>query len=498
MRFVAPFSGGKAERNAVSYYSMETSARPSPSYSLTLRIEYPNHVGMLGRITSVIGERGGDIGAVDIVQTTRRSITRDITFATADYEHGQDIINAVRAIEGVDVVHLSDRTFLLHLGGKIEVQPKVPLKTRDDLSMIYTPGVARIAHAIADDPHDVFNLTIKKNTVAVISDGSEVLGLGKAGPQAALPVMESKAIMFKEFAGVDAFPICLDVASEDEFVAAVKALAPTFGAIHLEDIAPPGCFAIEARLTETLDIPVMHNDQHGTAIVVLGALINALRIIGKAPGALRVVINGAGAAGIATTRLLTHYGVRDIVACDAHGALGPTRHDITHAAMAQVVHDTNPRGLQGALKEVLRGADVFIGFGGRTELVPADIATMSADPVVFAMANPAPEVDPLTLEGVARIVATGKSDFPNQINNMMCFPGFFRGLLDARACCVNDEMKLAAAHAIADIIGRDELHEDYIIPSVFDRRVAKAVAGAVVSAANATGAARRVAKSPGR
>lgn len=472
--------------------------RPSASYSLTLRIEYPNTVGMLGRLTSIIGESGGDIGSVDIARTTRSTITRDITFSSSDYEHGQRIIAAVRSIEGVDVVHVSDRTFLLHLGGKIEIHAKVPVKNRDDLSMVYTPGVARIAQVIADEPHDVYNLTIKKNTVAVVTNGSEVLGLGNAGPLAALPVMESKAILFKEFAGVDAFPICLDVAGEDEFVAAVKAIAPTFGAIHLEDIAAPACFDVESRLTERLDIPIMHNDQHGTAIVVLAALINALRITGKTPGALRIIINGAGAAGIATVRLLTHYGAPDIVLCDSGGALTPERAAGINPVVAEVVAVTNPHGLRGTIQEVLRGADVFIGFGGRTVLEPEHIQAMNPDPIVFAMANPYPEIEPSRIAGIARVVATGKSDFPNQINNMMCFPGFFRGLLDARATRVNDEMKLAAARAIADIIGRDELHEDYIIPSVFDRRVVKAVAMAVMTAANQTGVALRSPKSGGR
>ncbi|MBV9865028.1 MAG: NAD-dependent malic enzyme [Abitibacteriaceae bacterium] len=473
---------------------MAISTRPSASYSLTLRIEYPNSVGMLGRITSVIGEHGGDIGSVDIVQTTRSTITRDITFSTADYEHGQRIIAAVRTINGVDIVHVSDRTFLLHLGGKIEVHAKVPIKNRDDLSMVYTPGVARIAQVIADDPRDVYNLTIKKNTVAVVTNGSAVLGLGNAGPLAALPVMESKAILFKEFAGIDAFPICLNVSNDDEFVAAVKAIAPTFGAVHLEDIASPSCFEVESRLTNMLDIPIMHNDQHGTAIVVLAALINALRITNKAPGALRVVINRAEAAGIATAHLLTAYGVRDIVVCDSQGALSTANLEESNAVVAQVARETNPRGLQGTLQEVLKGADVFIGFGGRTELEPAHIQAMNPDPIVFAMANPYPEIEPASIAGIARIVATGKSDFPNQINNMMCFPGFFRGLLDARAARVNADMKLAAAHAIANLIGRDELHEDYLIPSVFDRRVVKAVATAVATAANQTGVVPRAGK----
>lgn len=462
---------------------------------MTLRIEYANVLGMMGRITSVMGEQGADIGAIDIVKSTRQAITRDITFSAADYEHGQQIIAAVRTIEGVDIVHVSDRTFLAHLGGKLEIHPKVPIKNRDDLSMVYTPGVARIAQAIADTPSDVYNLTIKKNTVAIVTDGSQVLGLGNAGPLAALPVMESKAILFKEFAGIDAFPICLDVANDDDYVTAVKAIAPAFGAIHLEDIAAPLCFQLEARLSETLDIPVMHNDQHGTAIVVLAALINALRVIGKNPANLKIVINGRGAAGLATTLLLLRYGVRDIVICGkGRGVLTPETADPDSPLLIDTVRRTNPRSVQGTLGDALRGADVFIGFGGRTELDPEHIVAMNTNPVVFAMANPYPEIEPASIANVARIIATGKSDFPNQINNMLSFPGFFRGLLDARVACVNDEMKLAAAHAIADVVGREELNEDYIIPSVFDRRVARVVAAAVIEAAQKTGSSRRASK----
>ena len=472
-------------------------SRISSSYSLTLRIEYANTIGMLGRITSIIGEQGGNIGAIDIVSITRETTTRDIAFFAVDQEQVQSIIAALRGIESVDIVHVSDRTFLMHLGGKLEIHPKVPIKNRDDLSMVYTPGVARIAQAIADHPDDVFNLTIKKNTVAIVTDGSQVLGLGNAGPRAALPVMESKAILLKEFAGIDAFPICLDVNSTDELVSAVKAIAPGFGAIHLEDICPPRCFEVERRLSEMLDIPVLHNDQHGTAMVVLAALINALQIIGKKAEELRVVVNGRGAAGIATTRLLMTYGVRDVIICGKmRGALTADMVEPDHPALAELVPLTNPRGLRGNLQEALRGADVFIGFGERTILEPAHIAAMNSNPIVFAMANPSPEIEPSSIAGIARVIATGKSDFPNQINNMLCFPGFFRGLLDARASRVNDEMKLAAAHAIAGVVGRGELHEDYLMPSVFDRRVAPAVAQAVLKAATATGVARRAAHKP--
>jgi len=475
---------------------METTFRPSPSYSLTLRIEYPNTVRTLGRVTSIIGERGGDIGAVDIVKTSRETITRDITFSAAHYEHAQEIIAAVRQIEGIDVVNVSDRTFLLHLGGKLEITPKVPVKTRDDISMAYTPGVARISQSIADDPQDAFTLTIKKNMVAVVTDGSAVLGLGAAGPLAALPVMEGKCLLFKEFAGVNAFPICLDVGSDDELIAAVKAIAPSFGAIHLEDLEAPRCFEIEARLSQLLDIPVMHNDQHGTAIVILAALINALKITGQPIASLKVVINarGAMAAGIATARLLATYGVRDLIFCDENGALFAGRGDIDNAVMDATARTTNPRGVRGTLAEALRDSDAFIGFGGQAVLTPDDIAAMHRGPIVFEMANPQPEIAPESIENIARIIATGKSDYPNQINNMLCFPGFFRGLLEARAPSVTGDMKIAAAQAIADVIGRDELHEENLIPSVFDRRVAKAVSDAVIATVKKSGLARRVIK----
>lgn len=468
--------------------------RPSPSYSLTIRIEYLNTIGMLGNITSVIGAQGGDIGAIDIVKTGRETITRDFTILASDEAHAKAMIEAVRKIHGVDIVHVSDRTFLLHLGGKLEIHSKVPLKTRDDLSMAYVPGVVRIAKAIADDPENVCNLTIKRNTVAVVSDGSELLGLGDAGPNAALPVMESKAILLKEFAGVDAFPLCLNVASVDEFVAAVKAVEPVFGAIHLEDIAPPRCFEIEEKLAALLDIPVFHNDQHGTAIVVLAALINSLRITGKAPSISRVVIGGVTAPAVATALLLLTYGIHDVVVCDESGALHEGREEMDGVLRA-LAGATNPRRQSGDLAEVLVGADVFIGFGRSSNLDAQLVSTMSTAPIVFSIAPTLPDNGAEALQEKARIIATGRSDFPNQLNSMLCFPGFFRGLLDARAKGVSEAMKLAAAHAIADVIGREELHEDYIIPSVFDRRVANSVAAAVIHAAQSSGLARRTSKS---
>ena len=475
---------------------MNNPQRLSPSYSLTLRIEYPNSVGMLGRVTSAIGENGGDIGAVDIVHTDRAIITRDITFVAIDREHANTIITAVRAIPEIDIVSVSDRTFLSHLGGKLEINGRVSVKSRDDLSMIYVPGVTRIAEAILENPDDAWNLSIKKNTVAVISDGSELLGLGNAGPSAALPVMESKALLFKEFAGVDAFPLCLNVANIDEFVAAVKAIAPTFGAIHLEDIGLPQCFEIEKRLSQELDIAVLHNDQHGTAIVVLAALMNALKLVAKSAADLRVVINGTGAAGTATARLLMQWGVRDVIVCQQTG--GQTLHAgrVNEAEfeglddLRALASETNPRNIEGDLKAALVEADVFIGFGRKQLLHSDDLKAMNENAIIFMMAYPEPEVSIAEASKIARIVATGRSDFPNQINNMLCFPGFFRGLLDARATGVTQEMKLAAARAIADLVARDELNDDYIIPSVFNRRVARAVATAVVASAGDSGMAR--------
>lgn len=474
---------------------------PSPSYSLSLRVEYPNRAGMLGRITSAIGERGGDIGAIDIVPSesrasTQRAITRDITFAAIDRAHALEIIAQVREIADVDVVSVVDRTFSSHVGGKIEIAGRVPLKTRDDLARVYVPGVARIAQAIIEQPEDAWNLSGRKNTIAIVSNGTEVLGLGNAGPSAALPVMESKSLLLKEFANVNAFPLCLNAPNADALIAAVRALEPSFGAIHLEDIAAPMCFRVEEELSQVLEIPVLHNDQHGTAIVVLAALINALKITGKPRQELKIAIHGAGAAGLATARLLLDWGARDItIAQQSHGERGRILHSGLnaefegHPTLQVLARETNPRGLRGDLRDALIGADVFIGFGRQTILRESDIAAMASGAIVFMMAYPEPEVDLGAAMRLARIVGSGRSDFPNQINNMLAFPGFFRGLLDARdapnarPAPVSRAMKLAAAQAIADVVTRDELNDDYILPSVFDRRVVADVARAVVLAA---------------
>jgi malate dehydrogenase (oxaloacetate-decarboxylating) len=415
---------------------------------------------------------------------------RDVTVLAGDAEHMERIADAVHEVDGVEVINDSDRTFLLHLGGKIEIALKSPLKTRDDLSMAYTPGVARVSSAIAADPAKVWNLTIKQNMVAVVSDGTAVLGLGDIGPEGALPVMEGKAMLFKEFGGVDAFPICLATKDPDEIVATVKAIAPVFGGINLEDISAPRCFEIEDRLREELDIPVFHDDQHGTAVVVLAALHNGLEVVGKRLQDLRVVVTGVGAAGVAVTKMLLAAGVTDVVGCDREGVVHTGRLGLTpvKAAFAEL---TNPRGLQGTPDAALADADVFIGLSQPGAVSVDGIRSMADAAIVFTMANPTPEVLPEEIEGLAAVIGTGRSDYPNQINNVLAFPGIFRGALDVRARAITEEMKLAAAEAIASVVKPDELEADYVIPSVFNRDVAPAVAEAVAFAAEESGVARR-------
>ncbi len=464
---------------------------PSASYSLTIRAAIKNRPGMLGRLTSAIGEAGGDIRAVDLVELVRDIIVRDFTINARDEQHGQAIVAAIRCVDGIRIVSVSDRTFLVHLGGKIEIRNKVPLKTRDDLSMAYTPGVARVCLAIREDPERAFALTIKQNTVAIVTDGTAVLGLGDIGPQAALPVMEGKSLLFKELADVDAFPVCLATKDVDEIVRTVKHIAPVYGGINLEDISAPRCFAIEERLQHELDIPVFHDDQHGTAVVVLAALLNALRIVGKELADISVVVCGVGAAGTATIRILRSIGVRRILGVDEHGILAPGRPAPMDDMKRRVAQETNPEDRRGSLGVAVQGADVFIGLSVPGVLRAQDVKTMARDPIVFAMANPVPEIMPEEVESLVRVMATGRSDYPNQINNVLCFPGFFRGLLDCRAMRVTDEMKIAAAKAIASVVSRKELHEEYIIPSVFNKKVAPAVAREVVRAAQRGGLARR-------
>ena len=464
---------------------------PTASHSLTVRLQILNKPGMLGKVTSAIGKGGGDIGGIDLVEVGRTTITRDLTFKASDERHGGQVVERLRALEGVTVVNVSDRTFLMHLGGKIEVRGKMAVKTRDDLSMAYTPGVARICMAIHHDPEKAYTLTIKQNTVAVVTDGSAVLGLGDIGPSGAQPVMEGKALIFKEFAGVDAFPICLATKDVDEIVMIVKAIAPVFGGINLEDISAPRCFEIEERLQRDLDIPVFHDDQHGTAVVVLGAMINALKLVKKKMSDVRFVFTGAGASGIATAKLLMKAGAKHIVGCDRAGAIYKGRKENMNSMKEWFAQHTNPRGIKGSAGDALAGADVFIGLSGPGVVSLKDIKAMNRDAIVFAMANPVPEILPEEVGNSVRVMATGRSDYPNQINNSCGFPGIFRGLLDVRAKQVNDEMKLAAANAIAGIVGKNELSEEYITPSMFDPRLVPAVSQAVADAAIRSGMARK-------
>ena len=469
----------------------KTQATPTASHSLTLRVKLSSRAGTLGQVATAIGRAGGDIGAIDIVSAARDFIVRDITVNAASSEHGEQIVQAVEDINGIEIVNVSDRTFLMHLGGKIEVVSKTPLKTRADLSMAYTPGVARVCEAIQRDPEKAFTLTIKKNMVAVVTDGTAVLGLGDIGPAAALPVMEGKAMLFKEFAGIDAFPICLQTQDPDEIVRTVKAISPAFGGINLEDISAPRCFEIEERLKEELDIPVFHDDQHGTAVVVLAALINALKIVGKDIGQLKVVVNGVGAAGVACSKIIIAAGVKKIVGCDQHGALYRGRRERMNWVKDWYAQNTNPDEEQGTVHDVIKGADVFLGLSVPGVISGDDLKRMAPQPIVFAMANPIPEIMPEEAAPYAAVMATGRSDYPNQINNVLCFPGIFRGALACRASRINEPMKLAAARAIADIITEEELHPEYIVPSVFDKRVAETVAREVEAAAYLTGVAKR-------
>ena len=470
------------------------SATPSAQYRLTIRVKLEDSQGILGQVTSAIGEAGGMVDAVDLVEVDGGHSLRDIIVDASGREHWARILEAIEAIEGAEVIDTTDRTFLLHVGGKIEQRNKHPLKTRDDLSMVYTPGVARVCRAIADDQDKAFQYTIKRNTVAVVSDGTAVLGLGDIGPRAAMPVMEGKCCLFKEFAGVDAFPICLDTADPEEIVRAVELIAPGFGGINLEDISAPRCFEIEEQLKQQLDIPVFHDDQHGTAVVVLAALLNAVKLTGRRLEDLNVLIIGLGAAGIAVAKILLAAGVRQIIGADSRGVVHTQREDYLDGSMNNIkrwfAEASNPDCRAGAPADVIDGADLLIGVSGARAL-PADaLARMNKDAMVFAMANPNPEVKPEEAEPYVRIMATGRSDYPNQINNVLCFPGIFRGALDVRAPTITEEMKMAAAHAIAAIVDESELREDYIIPSVFNRDVAPAVAAAVAEQARAAGTAR--------
>ena len=470
---------------------MTNKPTPNASYSLTLRVRIHNQPGKLGEITTAIGTAGGDIEGIDIVSVGKDFLIRDITVNAASESHDKEIVASVQDIDGVEVVNISDRTFLMHLGGKIEIASKMQLKTRSDLSMAYTPGVARVCEAIAKDPEKVFNLTIKKNMVAVVTDGTAVLGLGDIGPAAAMPVMEGKCQLFKEFGGVDAFPICLDTKDPHEIIQTIKHISTVFGGINLEDISAPRCFEIEERLIEELDIPVFHDDQHGTAVVVLAALINALKIVNKRMEDIKVVVNGIGAAGVACSKIVMAAGVKNIIGCDTTGAIYNGRKENMNWVKDWYARNTNPNNEEGTIHDVIKGADVFFGLSAPGVIDQTDLANMAKEPIVFAMANPTPEIMPEEAAGRVAVMATGRSDYPNQINNVLCFPGIFRGALNCRASRITEGMKLAAAHAIAEIIGPDELHPDYIIPSVFDRRVGEAVAAKVEEAAYNDGVARR-------
>jgi malate dehydrogenase (oxaloacetate-decarboxylating) len=470
------------------------SATPSAQYRLTIRVRIDDAQGMLGLLAGAIGDAGGIVGAIDLVEVDGGASVRDIVVDGSGREHWERIVAAIEDLPGAEVIDTTDRTFLLHVGGKIEQHNKHPLKTRDDLSMAYTPGVARVSLAIAEDEEKAFQYTIKRNTVAVVSDGSAVLGLGDIGPRAAMPVMEGKCCLFKEFAGVDAFPICLDTTDSDEIVRAVELIAPTFGGINLEDIAAPRCFEIEERLKRAIDIPVFHDDQHGTAVVVMAAVLNAVKLTDRRLEDLRVLIIGLGAAGIAVTKILLAAGVRYIVGADSRGALHVKREDYLDGSMNALkrwfAESTNPDCRSGTPEEVIDGEDLLIGVSGARALPAKALARMNDDAMVFAMANPNPEIHPEEAAPYARIIATGRSDFPNQINNVLCFPGIFRGALDVRAPAITEEMKMSAARAIARIVDDSELREDYIIPSVFNRDVAPAVAAAVAEEARAAGTAR--------
>lgn len=459
--------------------------------SVILRLEMNTNEVHFGQVASSIFETGGDIVAIDVIQTSQNVTVRDITITVTDTVDISIITETIKSLHGVRLVNISDRTFLLHLGGKIETKLKAPIQNRDDLSRVYTPDVARVCMAIHEEPRKAFTLTIKRNTVAVISDGSAVLGLGNIGPYAAMPVMEGKSMLFKQLADVDSFPICLNTQDTEQIIATIKAIAPGFGGINLEDISSPRCFEIEQRLREELDIPVFHDDQHGTAVVLYAALINALRIVNKSIREIKVVVCGIGAAGVACSKILLSAGVQNIIGVDRQGAIA-AGNTYDNGMWQWYAEHTNPNRVQGSLQEVIRGADVFIGLSAGGLLHREDVMIMADHPIVFAMANPTPEIKPEEVEDIVGVIATGRSDYPNQINNVLCFPGIFRGALDCRATTINEEMKLAAAEAIASAISDEERSRHYIIPSVFNQAVVKAIRDLVIKAAIKTGVARRI------
>jgi malate dehydrogenase (oxaloacetate-decarboxylating) len=458
--------------------------------TIILRVEIDTNIAQFGRAATAIEKAGGDIIAIDVIHTDKNKSLRDLTVKITEQGAGDRLALALKSLVGIRLVHISDRTFLLHLGGKITIQPKTPIQNRDDLSRVYTPDVARVCQAIFEEPSKAFTLTVKRNMVAVVSDGSAVLGLGNIGPYAAMPVMEGKAMLFKQFADVDAFPICLDTQDTDAIIETIKNLAPAFGGINLEDISAPRCFEIEQRLREELDIPVFHDDQHGTAVVLYAGLLNALKLTGRSLSETRIVICGIGAAGTACTKMLLAGGAQHIIGVDREGILTAER-TYDNAMWQWYADNTNPQRRSGGLAEALIEADVFIGVSAGGILTRAHIETMAKDPIVFAMANPEPEIRPEAAEDIVAVFATGRSDYPNQINNVLCFPGIFRGALDSRATTINEEMKLAAAEAIASVISDDELSPMYIVPSVFNTRVVEEVRRRVIQAAQLSGVSRR-------
>lgn len=460
--------------------------------TMIVRLEIRKSVASFGDVASGIATAGGDIVAIDVIRAGKDVTTRDITINVQDASNGE-MMSILSKMPGVKVINVSDRTFLAHLGGKIEITPKMPIKNREDLSLVYTPGVARVCTAIAEDPNKAYSLTMKRNTVAVVTDGTAVLGLGDIGPEAAMPVMEGKAMLFKQLANIDAFPLCLNTKDPDEIINIVKAVSPGFGGINLEDISSPRCFEIERRLAEELDIPVFHDDQHGTSVVVLAGLLNALKVVNKSIEDVRIVVVGIGAAGVSICNMLLAAGARNIYAVDREGVL---RKDLQYdnQEWRKLADATNPEGIEGGLTEVMQGADVFIGVSRGGILSVDHLKSMASDNIVFAMANPTPEIEPELAEPFVRVLATGRSDYPNQINNVLCFPGIFRGALDCRAKTVNLEMKLAAAKAIASVVHPDEVNEQYVIPSIFNEKVVELVRLAVIHAAIATDVARRIPK----
>lgn len=481
----------KPAHEKILYPQIMNEIQPSVSYSFTMRLYIDNKPGMLAKVFNAIAEEKGDPGAVDVVKVEGGTKVRDLTVSARDSDHSKAIVRAVKKINGVAVRNVSDRVFLLHLGGKIRIENKVPVNTRDALSMAYTPGVGRVCEAIAEDRDKAHTLTIKQNSVAVVSDGSAVLGLGNIGPEAAMPVMEGKAMLFKEFADVDAYPICLQTQDVEEIISAVKWISPGFGGINLEDISAPRCFEIEERLKKELDIPVFHDDQHGTAVVTLAATINALKVIGKKINDIRVVIVGAGAAGVAITKILLEAGAGEILCCDRNGIINRKKTNGLDTSKQWLAEHTNPENYTGSVIEASTGADLLVGVSGPGIIPKKAVEKMAKDPLVFALANPVPEIMPEEISSIARIIATGRSDYPNQINNVLAFPGLFRGALDARATDINEEMKLAAAYAIAECIDEEDLGEEYIVPSVFNKQVVRRVSRAVKEAAFQSGAAQK-------